>query len=61
LGGLCSRQRKNNKNNKLNQLKINKLELIDEWYWVKNEFWNNMYEEVMNYVDKNNVLPTQNA
>jgi len=59
LGSWPTRQRKSYKENKLHQEKIKLIETLPNWTWNidLDEKWNNIYEIVIGYVNKNNKLP----
>lgn len=57
LGYWCSDMRRYKKNNELDDNKINKLNLINIWYWEKDPF-NNHYEKLKKFVIKNNKMPS---
>jgi superfamily II DNA or RNA helicase len=58
LGNWCHNQRTNYKNNKLSQDRINKLNEINIWHWGLNDIWLIKYNELIEYININNKLPT---
>jgi len=59
LGNWASSQRKNKKNKKLDDDKIKKLETIEQWYWVRDDGWDEQFNSLVDYVNKNNKIPTE--
>ena len=62
FGVFSCNQRIKKRNNKLSDDKIKKLEEIDCWYWEKDEFWNENYNELVKWVtNNNNIMPLTNS
>ena len=61
LGVWCDSQRTYYKKNKLPEERIEKLKKIDGWYWEfkSDDNWNNLYDLLTQYVNKNKKLPLQ--
>jgi len=58
LGEWSKRQRLYKKKNKLSTGRCNKLQLINGWWWVKDDPFNKRYNELKQWIDKNGRLPT---
>jgi hypothetical protein len=55
----CNSRRQDKKKNKLLDEQIKKLELLNGWYWKKDNTFDKKYEELIEWINKNNKLPEQ--
>jgi len=58
LGYWCSDKRKDKKYSKLEEDKIKLLESISIWYWKKEDPFNNRLEELKQWINDNNRIPS---
>lgn len=58
IGTWCSSMRKKYNNKNLDKDFINKLEIIEGWYWDKQDLFNEMYDNVKIWINKNNKIPS---
>ena len=61
LGKWSSRQRYNMRNNLLTQDKIDLLNQIKQWYWEKDDNFDDMYDTLIKYISDNEKLPPLNS
>lgn len=63
IGSWISNQRHNKLQGKLSQYRIDRLELLDGWYWKVDfdKVWNANYEKVKDFIDKYNKRPSNKS
>jgi len=59
FGKWCSHQRENKKKEKLSDERINKLELLDGWFWDQDNLFNDSYELIKQWITINKKLPSK--
>ena len=61
LSKWCSSQRQEKKKSKLSDDKIQKLEKLTGWYWEKEDSFDEIYEQLKQFIEINKKLPYKNS
>ena len=61
LGGWCSKQRQDYQRGKISKDKIKRLEKITLWFWKREDIFDKTYNELINWIDKNNKIPSSHG